>query len=109
MQRLKSIDDFKALRERLIADYDPGIPTIVISAGTCGQASGANELIRLTKRELLAEELIDNIRLRDDLPFYKKQVRTILTRNEHVDPIRIYDYIQSGGYAALVKALQNHQ
>ncbi len=170
MQRLTSIDDFKALQERLLADYDPGIPTIVISAGTCGQASGANELIRLTKRELLAKELTDKIRLRitgchgfcqmepsvliepertfypsvapkdmallvkaaargevledllfknpetgetirrqDDLPFYKKQVRPILARNEHVDPIRIYDYIKNGGYAALIKALQNHR
>ena len=35
------------------AARDPASPTIVISAGTCGQASGANDLIRVAKREIL--------------------------------------------------------
>ena len=64
MEKLKSIDDFKELQERLIADRDLTIPTIVIPAGTCGQASGANDLIRITKRELLARELTEKIHLR---------------------------------------------
>ena len=64
MERLKSIDDFKALQGRLKADRDPRVPTIVIPAGTCGQASGANDLIRMTKREYLDKGLTDRIRLR---------------------------------------------
>ena len=64
METLISIDDLTALRDRLLADRDPSMPTIVISAGTCGQASGANDLIRVTKRELLAKELTDRIALR---------------------------------------------
>ncbi len=64
MEPLKSIDEFRTLQARLIADQDPAIPTIVIPAGTCGQASGANDLIRVTKRELLARKLIEKIRLR---------------------------------------------
>jgi len=166
MEKLKSIDDLKELQERLIADRDFSIPTIVIPAGTCGQASGANELIRITKRELLAKEMTEKIHLRitgchgfcemepsilieppqtfypkvglnnmvkiieavargevledslfvdpgtgelvekkNEIPFFKNQVRTILTRNEKVDPIRIYNYIETGGYSALAKAL----
>ncbi|MBL7074437.1 4Fe-4S binding protein [candidate division KSB1 bacterium] len=168
MKRLKSIDDFKALQGLIIADRDPSISTIVIPAGTCGQASGANDLMRITKRELLAKGLTDKIHLRitgchgfcemepsvliepqgtfypkvsiedmvriveaiekgevledlffvdpetgvavekqDDIPFFKKQVRTILARNERVDPIRIHNYIESGGYSALAGVLTN--
>jgi len=172
MEKLKSIDDLKELQERLIAGRDFSIPTIVIPAGTCGQASGANDLIRITKRELLAKELTEKIHLRitgchgfcemepsvlieprgtfypkagsndmvriveavargevledlllvdpetgvpvekkNDIPFFKKQVRTILGRNEKVDPIRIYNYIENGGYSALTEVLEqgNHE
>jgi NADH:ubiquinone oxidoreductase subunit F (NADH-binding)/(2Fe-2S) ferredoxin/NAD-dependent dihydropyrimidine dehydrogenase PreA subunit len=168
MERLKSTEDLKALQRRLKADRDPRIPTIVIPAGTCGQASGANDLIRVAKRELLAKGLTDSIHLRitgchgfceaepsvlveprgtfypkvgikqmtqiveavvqdkvledllfvdpatgkavekqRDISFFKAQVRTILARNEKVDPIRIYNYIENDGYAALVRVLGN--
>ncbi len=168
MERLKSIADFKALHGRIQADRDPNIPTIVISAGTCGQASGANDLIRVAKRELLAKGLTEKIHLRitgcqgfcqmepsvliephgtfyprlglkqmarivdavvrgevlhdllwkdpktrkrvekqSDIPFFRSQARTILSRNEKVDPIRIYNYIENGGYSALVRVLTN--
>ncbi|UCF33349.1 MAG: NADH-quinone oxidoreductase subunit NuoF [Phycisphaerales bacterium] len=167
MERLRSIEELKALQARLQTDRDPSIPTIVISAGTCGQASGANDLIRVTKRELLNKGLTDRIRLRitgchgfceaepsvlieprgtfyprvgvqemaqiveavaqdqvlkdllfvdpatgkaverqGDISFFKAQVRTILARNEKVDPIRVYNYIENGGYSALVRALE---
>jgi NADH-quinone oxidoreductase subunit F len=167
MQKLTSFQHFELLKNRLVATPDSKIPTIVISAGTCGQASGANDLIRVVKRELLNKKLINKIKLRvtgchgfceaepsvliepqrtfyprvsmddmvriidalangkvvtdllpkgsgsdkgvetqDDLPFYKRQVRTILSRNERIDPIRIFNYIEDGGYSSLVKALK---
>jgi len=167
MRKLSSFRDFDLLRSRLAGSYDPRTPTIVISAGTCGQASGANDLIRITKKELLRKNLIGSIGLRvtgchgfceiepsiliepqrtlyprvsiediprivaavvrgeiledllptdsasgepirsqDELPFYKRQRRTILSRNELVDPIRVYDYILADGYCALAKALK---
>ncbi len=163
MEKLRSIDDFKALQRRIESDVNPNIPTLVISAGTCGQASGANDLIRISKRELLSRRLTEKIRLRitgcqgfcqmeplvlvqpygtfyprvgvkemsriveavatgkvlqdllyvdpetgaiierqDDIPFFARQTRTILHGNEQVDPIRIYDYIENGGYSALM-------
>lgn len=167
MKKLESIDDFKGLHDRLFAERGINIPAIVIPAGTCGQASGANDLIRIAKRELLERKLTEKIKLRitgchgfcemepsiliephrifypkvninsmvrivdavekdkvlddllfvdpetgksvqkqEDIPFYKKQVRTILGRNEKIDPIRIYNYVENRGYAAFVKVLE---
>jgi len=166
MERLRSINDFISLRDRRRLEWGPEIPTIVIPAGTCGQASGANDLIRIAKRELLEKKLTGKVHLRitgchgfcqmepsvlvepretfyprvnnkdmariigavsngevlrdlllvnpetgdpvekqADLPFFKKQVRTLLERNEKIDPIRILDYIENGGYLALAKVL----
>jgi len=39
-----------------------------------------------------------------DVPFYKKQTRTIFGANGEVDPTEIDDYIAVGGYSALSKA-----
>ena len=163
---LKSIDDFWGLRDRLRLGRDQGIPTIIIPAGTCGQASGANDLIRIAKRELLARKLTDQIHLcitgchgfcetepcvviephgtyypkvgiremeriiratsqgkvceellyvdpdsgeriekKKDIPFFRTQTRTLLSRGEKIDPIRIYHYIGNNGYSALAALL----
>jgi len=168
MDRLNSIDDFRSLYERLLTSPHLQLPTIVIPAGTCGQASGANDLIRVAKRELLARELTDRIHLRvtgchgwcemepsvlvqprgtfypkvtmremvrivmavakdevvedllhvdprsgqaiekqADIPFYQLQTRTILSRSENLDPIRIYNYVENGGYQSLVRVIAN--
>jgi len=40
-----------------------------------------------------------------DVPFYKKQTRTIFGSNGEIDPTNIEDYIAAGGYSALSKAL----
>jgi NADH-quinone oxidoreductase subunit F len=167
MEKLNTLSDFKDLKERLDAGREPDRPTIIIPAGTCGQASGANDLIRAAKREILARELSEKVRLvitgchgfcqmepsvlvepgrtfyprvdtkgmakiveavaqgkvveellfldpatgkriekQDDMPFFKKQARTILARSERVDPIRLYHYIESGGYSSLAKVLE---
>ena len=167
MGKIKSINDFYLLYDLIIDSHDSSIPTIIISAGTCGQASGANDIIRIAKRELLTHNLTEKIHLRitgchgfcemepsvlvepsrtfypkvthddmaqiviavskkkilknllfldpetgeriekqDDLPFYKTQIRGILSRNEKIDPIRIYNYIENDGYKALVKVLE---
>jgi len=167
MEKLKSMIDFKRLQQRLIADRNLTIPTLVIPAGTCGQASGANDLIRIAKRELLSKKLTEKIHLRitgchgfcemepfvvveprgtfypkvglkemsqiveaiekgkvlegllwvdgetkktiekkDDIPFFRDQVRTILVRNDKIDPIRIYNYIENGGYSAMARILE---
>ncbi|MEJ2720358.1 MAG: NADH-quinone oxidoreductase subunit F, partial [bacterium] len=43
----------------------------------------------------------------DDIPFFKKQKRMILGNNQKLDPIRIINYIELGGYAATEKVLTN--
>lgn len=64
MKRLGSIEEFKAFAERLSLSAGSGRRTIVIPASTCSQASGANDLIRIAKRELLSRGLVDKITLR---------------------------------------------
>jgi NADH-quinone oxidoreductase subunit F len=169
MERLTSIEDFELYRNRVVADLKSDIPTIIIPAGTCGQASGTNDLIRIAKRELLEKDLMDKVRLRitgchgfcemepsvlivpsrtfypkigiedmvriveavsqnkvledllymdpetgkkiekqEDIPFYRQQLRNILSRIEKIDPIKIYNYIEVGGYGSMVKVLQRN-
>ena len=40
-----------------------------------------------------------------EIPFYKKQTRPILANNGRIDPSKILDYIEFGGYQALAKAI----
>jgi NADH-quinone oxidoreductase subunit F len=169
-ERLNSIQEFKKLKYRLVPDKDYMIPCVVIPAGTCGQASGANDLIRIAKRELISKKLLNKINLRitgchgfcemepsvliepfrtfypkvkpegmlkiinavaeerieedllfmdpetnkriekqEDIPFFKNQRRLILSRNEKVDPIRIYNYIENSGYSSLVQVLESFE
>ncbi|MBW2286042.1 MAG: SLBB domain-containing protein, partial [Deltaproteobacteria bacterium] len=42
---------------------------------------------------------------RDQIPFYRKQVRRVLANCGRIDPTRIDHYIGAGGYRAIVKAL----
>ncbi len=166
MEKLTSTNDFYSLYDIITTSHEEP-PTIIISAGTCGQASGANDLIRVAKRELLSKKLSEKIGLRitgchgfcemepsvliepsrifypkvtpedmvkiidsiskndvledllfvggekgqriekqDDIPFFQKQVRTILSKNEKIDPIRIYNHIESGGYHSMIKTLE---
>ena len=42
---------------------------------------------------------------KDDIPFFKMQTRTVLGSNQKIDPIRILDYVEQGGYSALEKVL----
>ncbi|MBN1983276.1 MAG: 4Fe-4S binding protein [Chitinivibrionales bacterium] len=170
MKRITSVEDFHLLYERLTApSSDTPAATLVISAGTCGQASGANELIRTAKREILKRNLSQKINLRitgchgfceaeasvlvepmrtfypkvtpeslvgiieatvagtvvhealmgdpvsgkkyttqEEIPFFKNQKRSILSRNERLDPIRIYNYIENKGYMTIIDLLQKN-
>jgi len=167
MAHLNSINHFRAFQGRLAGRQDPNAPTVVIPAGTCGQASGANELIRTAKTEIrkgglggrvalrvtgchgfcqmepsvLVEpgrtfyprvspeamvrivqatargEVLDDLLLtepgtgepigcQDDVPFFERQTRTILARNEQIDPTQIDSYIVNDGYSAAVETLE---
>ena len=62
--RLSSVKELKELRKALFDASDESIPCIVIPTGTCGLASGAGDLIRVAKREILAKGLAKKVRLR---------------------------------------------
>jgi len=153
-------------RARLLEEQRPE-RTLVVSAGTCGRASGALDLAEVLRGEIAAAGLDGRMGLRltgchgyceaepslivepdgifygrlktsdtaeivaaaarpgriverllyrsepkarpvarmADLPFYRKQVRRLTGAHESIDPERIEDYVASGGYAALAKAL----
>ncbi|GAH53628.1 unnamed protein product, partial [marine sediment metagenome] len=64
MLRLSSVNELKQLRGVLFDAIDESTPCIVIPTGTCGQACGAGDLIRVAKREILAKGLTKKVRLR---------------------------------------------
>ncbi len=168
MRQLTSLDEFVGFRSRVASakKIKAETPTLVVSGGTCGQASGANDIMRIVKRCILEQDLGDRISLRitgchgfcqvepfilvepgqhlyprlkmedvprvidaalggvvepeliytepfigakfdrqDEIPFFKKQTRTILGTNQKLDPIRIYNYVERDGYSALEKVL----
>jgi NADH:ubiquinone oxidoreductase subunit F (NADH-binding)/(2Fe-2S) ferredoxin/Pyruvate/2-oxoacid:ferredoxin oxidoreductase delta subunit len=47
----------------------------------------------------------ERITYEPDVPFYKRQTRTIFGANGEINPVNIEDYIAIGGYSALSKAL----
>lgn len=168
IERISSINDFADFRAIILDEPEGKIPCLVVSAGTCGQASGANDIIRIIKRDIIERNLQGKISIRitgclgfcqiepyilvepgniiypkpkledipriinaalegkvveellycehdsnikytslEEIPFYKYQTRTILSKNQKADPIRILDYIKTGGYEAFEKAISN--
>jgi len=168
MQRISSIEEFISFRKSILNEPEDNIPTLVISAGTCGQASGANDVMRIAKRYILENNLHQKVAIRvtgclgfceiepfilvepenyiypnlktedvpgvieatvkkeivkelmyrendndkvyctlEEIPFYKYQTRTILKRNQKIDPIRIFNYLKAGGYSAFEKVISN--
>ena len=168
MQRISSIEEFTSFCKTILNEPKANIPCLVISAGTCGQASGANNIMRMAKRYILEHHLHEKISLRvtgclgfceiepfilvepentiypklniedvpkiieaaikrednkelmykendgdkiyctlQEIPFFKNQTRTILAKNQKIDPIRIFKYIKAGGYAAFEKVISD--
>lgn len=64
MKKQLSVQDFGILQTDLLKQYDPETPTIVIPAGTCGRASGADEIVSAAKEEIEKRELTGKLRLR---------------------------------------------
>ena len=168
MKRISSVEDFINFRQLILDEPEENKPCLVICAGTGGQASGSNDIIRIIKSQILERGLQDRISLRitgclgfcekdpfiliepshnlypnlsmedvpriidavlegraiedmlytetgdgkkyysqNEIPFFKGQTRTILGRNQKLDPIRILNYLRVGGYAAFEKVISN--
>jgi len=66
------------------------------------QAAAAGEIVEdLVWRDAQGKP----VPLQKDIPFFARQKRSILGRNESVDPERVETYLESGGYSALLRAL----
>jgi NADH-quinone oxidoreductase subunit F len=70
----------------------------------------------IVSKTVLGDEVIENlvyvnpadskkVELESNIPFYSDQMRLVLGNNSNIDPDSIEDYIASGGYSALQKAL----
>ncbi len=68
----------------------------------------------IVEKTIIAGECIDRLayaqngeifRKQEEIPFYKKQTRTVLEHCGHINAASIKDYIGVGGYSALEKAL----
>lgn len=59
--------------------------------------------------DLLYKDLESNAsyHCQEDIPFFRHQMRLILGKNQKLDPIRVFDYIEQEGYDALEKVLSN--
>jgi NADH-quinone oxidoreductase subunit F len=64
MHRFNSVDELISFRDNIIHEPDSGAPCLVVCAGTGGQASGSNDIIRVIKRYILEHDLHEKIRLR---------------------------------------------
>ncbi|MBI4721364.1 MAG: NAD(P)-binding protein, partial [Chitinivibrionia bacterium] len=66
MSKLSTVSEFIEFRRRIQGDtrlqYD--MPTLVVCAGTGGQASGSNDILRIIKRYILDRRLQTKIKLR---------------------------------------------
>ena len=62
--RFTSPDEFRQYKASLEEDQDSGRPVLIIPAGTCGVASGAEAIIRRVRETLLREGLADEIDMR---------------------------------------------
>ena len=63
MKKISSVESFTDFLKRIHVEHKNNKPCIIITAGTCGQASGANDIIRIAKRHILEQEYNDKITL----------------------------------------------
>ena len=64
MERMKSTADFREFCRTITGASGAGKPCLIICAGTGGQASGSNDLIRIIKRQIIERNLGDRLSLR---------------------------------------------
>ncbi|MBE3073210.1 MAG: FAD-dependent oxidoreductase [Acidobacteria bacterium] len=91
-------------------------PSVLVEpAGTFYPRVTPRDMVRIVEstaqgrviEELLPADPVTGTRIptESEVPFFRGQTRTILAQNEKVDPIRIYSYIENGGYDGLAQVL----
>ena len=66
MNPLSTIAELTHFRHRVMSEKKilHKKPTLIISAGTCGQASGSNDIMRIVKRYIIERNLREKISLK---------------------------------------------
>jgi len=84
MSRMTSVAEFSDFRQLVTGETPKQWPCLIVSAGTGGQASGANGIMRSIKREILERNLQERICLRitGDIGFCEMNP-FILTEPDH--------------------------
>jgi len=108
MERIASVEDFIHFRHLIVDEPRENKPCLVICAGTGGQASGSNDVIRIIKRQILEQGLQDRISLRitgclgfcEKDPFILVEPGHTLYPTVHTEDVpRIIDAVLEGGIA----------
>lgn len=121
MRRIKSLSDLARWKQDILEQRAQFATTISLCGGTGCQAYDCQKGKALVIPQIISEtierkRIIEHLLFEEpnsqqkfasapDIPFYKPQMRLILSNNELIDPNRIEDYVAIGGYQAFAKAL----
>jgi NADH:ubiquinone oxidoreductase subunit F (NADH-binding)/(2Fe-2S) ferredoxin/NAD-dependent dihydropyrimidine dehydrogenase PreA subunit len=96
-------------------------PLVVLTpSGICYCKVKPEDAVEIVEQSVLGNDVIERllyvdpgteekVELESEIPFYKKQTRTLLASNKFIDCTQIDDYIALGGYEALVTVLTGKQ
>ena len=107
MSRLSSIRDLREMRKMVLVHIDESKPRIVVCAGTACQASGSSDIIRVAKRYILENHLLDRLSLRvtgchgfcEMGPFILTEPQNAFYTQVKLDDVpRVIDALLSGDY-----------
>jgi len=113
----RGLDDQVEIRSTGCHGFCAKAPVVAIEPlGVQYQEVDPEDALEIVDRTLKNNQLIDRLAYRDpktgqfiyyrnQIPFYKKQVRRVLANCGRIDPTQIEQYIGAGGYKALVRAL----
>ncbi len=109
--------ELSAIKETGCPGFCERGPIVVIyPEGTCYLGVTVEDVPEIVSKTIANNEIIERLVYKDpdtkervvkdsEIPFYKKQQRYLLGKNNFIDSKSIEDYIRLGGYSALAKAL----
>lgn len=109
----------KEVRLRLTGCHgfcEQGTLVIIDPGAVCYVRVTPEDIPEIVERTIMRGEVVERLLYRDpdsgepirterEIPFYAAQDRLLLQENRFISPHRIQDYLERGGYSALVKAL----